>query len=393
MFQKYFFFEKSYIRGTGNHFPYFQGICNMAKYRNYCAFLDEFFDVLTSADEFKESKEIRFQCKVAGHVNVLKATTFGNKKSAIPNPAEWCEVCKKAQTEEKDTLGFADEVKELGHTILAVTSGKFVRYRCGNCDRECTTTKQNFRRDSRTRFCVACQNEPRRLTYEDVCKVAEEHGMKLLTLAHEYRTNKQKLRLLCVCGNDQYEAVLSDIRRGKHCKENCKTRKFEATCMERYAVRNVSQHPQIEAEMAKKRRTAKLYTFSSERTVFVEGYENLVLDFLRSSIADEDIVVGAQEGVPSIPYIMDGKENRYTPDIYIKSTNTLVEVKYLYYFDTQREKNILKFNAALAHGYCLRLMMYDKRVHLREFYFSPNMQVNDDFLEDVRDGIFWRTDI
>jgi hypothetical protein len=359
------------------------------KYKNYCDFLADHFDVISSKDDFRTSKNITFRCKIAGHDNTLKATTFGNKKAAQPDASQWCEVCKKSALEEKDRLEFSEEVKHLGHEILSVKSGKDVVYRCGNCGRENTTTKQNFRKSKRTEFCSHCQNAPRRIAYTELVRVVEAQGMKLLTTAEEYTNNKQKLRLVCICGNDQHEAVLFDIRRGKHCKENCKTRKFEATCTDKYGVRNVSQDLEIQERMAKRRRTAKEYALPSGRKITVEGFENLALDRLLHSYEENDLLIGAQDQIPRIWYDIDGKKYSYTPDICITSERTLVEVKFLHFYDDQKEKNVLKFNAVLQHGYALKLLFFDKKERMKEFNFKPGETFTDSVIAEARSGLLW----
>jgi len=358
------------------------------KYKNYCDFLADHFDVISSKDDFRNSKNITFRCKIAGHDNTLKATTFGNKKAAQPDASQWCEVCKKSALEEKDRLEFSEEVKHLGHEILSVKSGKDVVYRCGNCGRENTTTKQNFRKSKRTEFCSHCQNAPRRIAYTELVRVVEAQGMKLLTTAEEYTNNKQKLRLVCICGNDQHEAVLFDIRRGKHCKENCKTRKFEATCTDKYGVRNVSQVPEI-FEKIQDSTANKPFVFPSGRTVVVRGWEPLALKVLNETFHEDDIMVKATEGVPQIKYNMEDRQHVYFPDFFIQSIETIVEVKTLYTFDRNELQNVAKFNAVTASGYGLKLMVYDSNAQLRIFSFSPEEPIPDDFLTTSRHGNYW----
>ena len=51
--------------------------------------------------------------------------------------------------------------------------------------------------------------------------------------------NKQKLKIICSCGNN-HEALLSDIKRGKLC-QTCKVKKYKETCLEQYGEDNVSK--------------------------------------------------------------------------------------------------------------------------------------------------------
>ena len=359
------------------------------KYVNYCKFLEEHFEVLTSKEDFKVTKKIEFRCKVTCHVYILSQGAFGNKKAKVPL-RDWCEACKQNQEYSERFGQFEDEVKHLGYEILSVDfSTKKVEFVCGNCGTKGQSFTRNFKREGKTGYCNHCQNDSRRLSYTELKQKVEVTGMRLLTRSEEYRSNKQKLRLICVCGNGQYEAVLSDIRAGKNCSENCKTRKFEATCIDRYGVRNVSQVLEVEEKMAKRRRTTKEYTFLSGRLIHVEGFENLALDILLQTYQENDLLVGAQDNIPCVWYEMDGKRNRYTPDIYIRSKNTLVEVKFLYFYDKQRDKNILKFKSTLKNGYSLKLLFFDKNEAVREFDFKPDDTFADDFLDPLRNGLYW----
>jgi predicted Zn-ribbon and HTH transcriptional regulator len=69
----------------------------------------------------------------------------------------------------------------------------------------------------------------------------------------------------------------------------------------------------------------KAYQLGS-RTVMVQGSEGIVLDYLvqRLKIKPSDIDVDTP---PVIPFLWKERPRRYFPDIYVKSKNTLVEVK------------------------------------------------------------------
>ncbi len=66
--------------------------------------------------------------------------------------------------------------------------------------------------------------------------------------------------------------------------------------------------------------------FLSGKVVYVQGYEPQILKELVYHFEEDDIIVGSKN-VPEIWYYMENKKHRYFPDIYIKSINTIIEVK------------------------------------------------------------------
>lgn len=124
----------------------------------------------------------------------------------------------------------------------------------------------------------------------------------------------------------------------------------EATCLKKYGVRNVSQNEAIHYSKLKSART-KSYTFPSGRIATVQGYEPQVLDsLLKAGIKEQDIKLGRRD-IPVISYEYEGKTRQYFPDIYIASHNWIIEVKSLFTFQLERDKNMAKRVATKADGY------------------------------------------
>jgi hypothetical protein len=231
---------------------------------------------------------------------------------------------------------------------------------------------KNLQRDERTNNCPKCQNDKFKIPYQEIKNRVEKQGMILLTEEKEYENNKQKLKVVCVCGNDKYEAVLFDITRGKKCSENCKVRKYEETCLERYEVRNTSQNPLIFEKIIKSLMTRKLYEFLSGKNILVQGWEPYAIDYLLEEFSEDDLYFG--KDIPRIRYIYKNKEHVYFPDIYIKSIDTIVEVKSNYTYNIDLEKNYYKFKSTLTN-YNLKVMIYDNKLTLRYFNFLKGEEI------------------
>jgi hypothetical protein len=107
----------------------------------------------------------------------------------------------------------------------------------------------------------------------------------------------------------------------------------------------------------------KQFVFPSGRIDYVQGYEHFCLrDLLNSGVPEDDIVTGIKH-VPTIKYTFGCKQRNYHPDIHIKSTNTLIEVKSEYTAKMHIEKDKAKWSAA-ALIYTFELRIYDAKGHL-----------------------------
>jgi len=354
------------------------------KYKNYCIFLAPLFEVVTTKDNFYETNEIHYICRAQSHHNRLGVGSFGNKKSKV-EIQDFCQGCKDDSEISKQTSDFTKRVLEsCGHIILEVNfSSRKVRYQCGNCDSINCSFVQNFNEDA-TSFCGKCQNDKYKILFGKLKKMVESHGFTLLTKKDEYQNNKQKLKLLCACGKP-HQSVLSDIVRDKHCYD-CKLKKYEATCMERYGVRNVSQDPEIFEKIVKNSYTGKKYEFPSGKVVRIQGYEGYAIgDLLNENVEENDLFFG--KDIPTFHYLDDDQVHHvYHPDIFVKSLNMIVEVKSDYTYRKELRKNYLKFRNVIKNknGYILRVMIYNDKVEIvKDITVREMSQIEENFLSDI----------
>ena len=105
------------------------------------------------------------------------------------------------------------------------------------------------------------------------------------------------------------------------------------------------------------------------------GYEPQAISFLLEQeqdkvlyrkIEEDDILVGKE--VPRFRYETDdGKEHIYFPDIFIRNSKVIIEVKSLYTFHYQTRLNYLKFKKVVEEGYTLRLIMFmDYKMNMKD---------------------------
>ena len=221
----------------------------MSKYKNICNFLYPTYKVISTLEEFTTTQKIIFKCALL-HENILSSASFSNKRYKVPIES-FCSSCVKDLEISQKRMEYIDTIKEkTGHNVLQVDfTTRFVEYECGNCGSKQHSKAHNLHKN--TGVCSSCQNDKHKLSFLYVKKIAEEHGMKLLLNDSDYTNNKQILPLKCKCGRP-HQAVLSDIKKDKHCQE-CKKEKYKETCLEKYGVENAHFNQKKSNKKVKKR--------------------------------------------------------------------------------------------------------------------------------------------
>lgn len=77
-------------------------------------------------------------------------------------------------------------------------------------------------------------------------------------------------------------------------------------------------------------------------------------DFIEYCL-EKNIEIDNFNGV--IDYTFDGKCKKYFPDFYIKSSNTVVEIKSQYTYDCEIEQNEAKKEATITNGFNFKFII------------------------------------
>ncbi len=142
--------------------------------------------------------------------------------------------------------------------------------------------------------------------------------------------------------------------------------KREATFHLRYGRRSPLQVPEIFEQQQRTAQVIKTEIIGGVKFGF-RGYEGVVIKFLVSrGIDPKRIVNRSLEGLQSVKYLDPrGKERYYLPDIWIKGTKQLVEVKSTRTLGIDHQPtfdwNLRKFKAVQKAGYDLWLAVSDGR--------------------------------
>ena len=104
----------------------------------------------------------------------------------------------------------------------------------------------------------------------------------------------------------------------------------------------------------------KTFTTPSGKEVKYQGYENFLLQEIYNTYDEEDVVNDVQS---LVYYDNVFNKHRYFPDLYIKSTDTLYEVKSEYTLKQSLNNNILyyKIQSAVIEFSCLILIVYNTK--------------------------------
>lgn len=248
---------------------------------------------------------------------------------------------------------------ENGCTLLEneyISNSYLMRYIC-NCGVEARISFNNFKSNCR---CMACGLQKMRHSFEDVKKLFEDNGCKLLE--NEYKNAQTLMKYICSCGNEAY-ICYTNFRRGVRCN-SCKQDRVKAILLQKYGYEHVSQVPAFQAKMESSRKLWKEYTLPSGNVIKYQGYENMAFDdlFKKLDYKEEDVDIHCRELTnQDFWYYFDGMYRHYFPDIYLKDTNTIIEVKSPYIFNKEFKQNLEKAKCCIALGYDFEFWIYDDK--------------------------------
>jgi hypothetical protein len=147
-----------------------------------------------------------------------------------------------------------------------------------------------------------------------------------------------------------------------------------ATNFRKYGVRNVNQSEDFQQQLQKKSYKFKSYILPSGKEIKVQGYEPFALNFLLKHHDESDIITD-RKFTPKFWYITnDGKNRIYYPDMYIKSSNTVIETKSLWTNTLHQVVDELKKQSVLNGGYNFRKLIFGKKGEIIQDQIFENSQ-------------------
>jgi hypothetical protein len=134
--------------------------------------------------------------------------------------------------------------------------------------------------------------------------------------------------------------------------------KKRLSCLEKYGVENPNQLKEFMEKTQKSAKRHKEYKMPSGDIRIVQGYEPYALNILVKKYKEDDIMTGRKD-IPRIPYIANSKNRYHFPDIYIPSTNTLIEVKSTWTYKCTTDNVHIKEAAAKTLGYNYEIWVFN----------------------------------
>jgi hypothetical protein len=109
------------------------------------------------------------------------------------------------------------------------------------------------------------------------------------------------------------------------------------------------------------------FTLPSGKLIKTQGYEKYGIDFLLKRYDEDDIINGIKEINKTIGYIYytyKDKKRKYYADFYIKSENKIYEIKSIWTYNANIEKNLLKKKACEDIGLKFEFLIFNYKGEL-----------------------------
>jgi hypothetical protein len=133
------------------------------------------------------------------------------------------------------------------------------------------------------------------------------------------------------------------------------------TNLGKYGFINALQNPEIYQKHIKSCYKSKEYELPSGKIIRLQGYEPWAMDILLEKYNEMDLITDKKEMsdiLGSFKFIINSKESIYFPDIYIKSKNTIIEVKSEYTYNFSLEENKLKKDSVKSEGILFQFWIF-----------------------------------
>lgn len=245
---------------------------------------------------------MKFRCTVCKHEYTNKPSyVIGQRKTGCPE-------CKKKSVTSKSMITRSRQQEEKVKSLLSGSTTKLI----GRMDNmrfflQCSKCKGKWDahiNSIREYVNGGCKS----------CTTKTSGQAKSLESIEEIKSNRKDLKVLNYLGSSKVECECTE------CKHIWKTKIW--------ILQNGSGCPVcgMRRSLSASLRQDKKITLQGKEFTVV-GYEAFALEYLvEKGIRAKDI----SEKTIAIPYKLDGKNRKYIPDLFIKSTNTFIEVKSQY---------------------------------------------------------------
>lgn len=196
-----------------------------------------------------------------------------------------------------------------------------------------------------------------RLSYCKECTLEKKEKNKVSTCMTKYGVNNTGML-------DEIKKKIKESnnkRFGGHPKKTKEVQdKWRKTCIERYGG-HPNQNIEVQSNIEKNSYIHKDYLLPSGNIVRLQGYEHFALNDILKEYDEDDIVLG-RKNIPRVGYICKDNINRiYYPDFYIKSINTIIEVKSEWTLKLASCRLEERSKATISKGYVYEVWVYSSK--------------------------------
>ena len=220
----------------------------MIAYNNAKSFFEEsMMKFTTSLDEFTKDNIVKYVCE-SGHENILKRSTFANKRKTT-SVDDFCAKCF-IETDEEMIEKYNQKLENKnGHKVIQITNRdkREVLFICGNCEQEGKSNQPSLEKN--IGYCKKCEHDSNKKDTNKIIEIIQKLQMKLdPNYPFEYKNrNTKNIYVICRCG-DKYVTSGQILDRGSNCKK-CMPTKVKETVQEKYHVDNVFQLEEVKEKI------------------------------------------------------------------------------------------------------------------------------------------------
>jgi len=250
---------------------------------------------------------------------------------------------------------YNDSIKESVYRLLNNIEVEIV-CECGNKCRFLDNNRgyQKFCGDRKCKYL----NEKRKISIKETFdKIYGCHPMKT-----ENVKNKLRESVVEKYGHDNIMKYLSENNMfSSPFKLDSVRNKIKDTFDKRYGGHPMQSDDVYEKNL-KSRVKFKEFVLPSGNIIKVQGYENHGIKYLLDKYEESDIISGVKEinnHLGIIKYYYKGKYRKYYTDFYIKSEHKIYEVKSIWTYKANIDKNLLKKKACEDLGINFEFLIFD----------------------------------
>ena len=285
------------------------------------------------------------------------------------------------------------------YSKLKLCRNSIINTKCLNCKNSCEKSFYSLIKSGS--FCHKHANDIKmnKTRYTNMNKYGFDYALQSTTVKEKSKnTNREKYGCECPLQNEGVKEKIKETNREKYgceypmqneeVKEKSQStnikkygfsnpfqnedikEKIKTTNREKYGCENPMQNAEIFEKQQKAGFKRKEYTFPSGRVESVQGYEPQALDYFITNGGNEDDIITDTDEMGSrcgkIFYHFEDGRHRYYPDLYQISTHKIIEVKSIWTFEIEKEKNLKKREACINAGINFEFWIMEKNGNLLE---------------------------